>query len=57
MKRRPHHLRPPEAVVGVEVEVEDVVVDVDVDGVEAGDEEGEEGVKELQRRRVELTGT
>ena len=45
MKRRPHHLRPPEAVV------------VDVDGVEAGDEEGEEGVKELQRRRVELTGT
>ena len=55
MKRRPHHLRPPEAVVGVEVEVEDVVVDVD--GVEAGDEEGEEGVKELQRRRVELTGT
>ena len=52
-KSRPHHLPPPEAADGVEVEAVDVVVD----GVEAGGEEGVEGVEELQRTRVGLTGT
>ena len=56
-KSRPHHLPPPEAVDGVEVEAVDVAVDVVVGGVEAGGEEGVEGVEELQRTRVGLTGT
>ena len=43
-KSRPHHLPPPEAA------------DVVVDGVEAGGEEGVEGVEELQRTQVGLTG-